>query len=1198
MSVKYKLMPFQDVLNSVNTIINNKYMPERYLENSRESILQKCKDIIEIEELKDNIVIEDIIVLYEAFYKGLNEGKEILSETNTINNIKTFVENQAKKGYASIRLDYESYNIKTLMYYIDENYKKNIAYMAGSFYTDQEYRAFLANIQKGINKISFAPLDNTNRIYDLRTIKNGYISRVKKAINHNTQDGYHADFVLDNNRFFLLRKDDNPVDTIYNWIERNTQAGVLEEWKTYLYNQLSEDGHIIKCNVTNYTNVTLKGLVLSDEVNTELIRNIRKEGMALGEISIPRKAIDLDPSMSFIDAMTKFIIPHINERKHLYNVGDPLSKIIESPIIYRQGNKLKKTYLYPRQKVMAQGLLNSIKEGRNNLILNGGMGIGKTFIACKLAYSAIREHFKKNSGKISVFCQSHIIPKWERQFSEALPDVPLKFIQINNYKDVMDLEHKEPEGIEIYLLPKDKVKRNYLIEFSSNSRFKLSSNFYKVYKEIVEGNNKDNNIFIVNSIKPSEMKILNRRVQNKLGKWTCMAKEVFNDEGSPIGYKVTTTSKLLEKKFGKSNKYYDFYVDNLDRIFKYKEILDEEDITISSKTYFPRITCPTCGGSIFNREEDQLSEDDCDLFLTKNPKTKSNRNNKCLNYIKVDGTPLTERERKLIMKDEIDYIVDNDETHPYIDDDNNPITEQEELRALKDGKYDQRYTIVIKKCNSPMWTAADRKGYRVVNSIDMLRKKFGDGFFDISIADESHLYSAQSAQGAAFSNLCKMSKINLALTGTLTGGKSSHMFYTLYRMIPHKMSKHYKYEEISKFIDHYGRRKKVTKEYQNNDKYNKSGQGKITSSGWNEIPGISPMLYSHFLADIMMSRKIEDMGFDMPELNFYKHDIEMTRELQEGYDHLKNDILSFMSANKELNLGGTYLNALLSYPDAPLNEPLMYKDMLISNPIPIDTENQILPKERRLIDIIKRNLLEGRRSLVYVTYTGEKAVDRRVEKVLKKVGLKVAVLKSSVNTEKREQWIEDRHKEGVEVIITNPKIVQTGLDIVQYPTIIFFQLDYDVRIVRQAESRAWRVGQEKECKVYYMTYTNTMQYDALKLIGSKKKASLALEGVFSEDILSASGDDLGDSGAAALYKSLLGQVTLKEDDLDFFSEEEIIEIFDEDEIIKPIISKPIAQTIGEEGQISLFTITKENLTNISNKKKKKLINGQVSMFQL
>lgn len=1183
---------FYSLIELINNYSKDNFW-SRYRNDFKKQILDLCKEIVEIEKLKDSNIIETIIELYEILQTSNNHEKaiDIIKQNNIKETLETYITKTSKSCYGQLYVDYENYNIKTILYYENTTRGSTIAYMAGSFYTDQEYRTFLANIQKGKNRLRYLPVHIENGgEYDLQTVKDGYISRVAKARNSNTQDGYHADFVLNNGRFFLLKKNDNPVDIVFNWITKNTQAGVLKEWKTYLYNTLSQNGHIIMCKGYNYTNMELEGLVLSEEIDTELIRQLRKEGMDLGEISIPREPVVLDPSMSFIDAMTQFIIPHITEKKHLYNVGEEISKYIETPIIYKKGNKLKKTFLFPRQKVMAQGMLNAIKEGRNSLILNGGMGVGKTYISIKLAYATIREYFKSDSGRIAIYAQGHLIPKWQRQFSEALPDVPLKFIKINNYKDVMNLEDKKPEGIEVYLLPKDKVKRKYLEEFASITRHKLSNKFYDKFTETVD-KEKTGNIIIANEIKPSEFKLYARRLQNRLNQWICVAKEVYNDEGNVIGYKIATTSKYLKTIYRTTNLYYDFYVDSLEDILKHKEKLDKEIIKLSKNVYGSFITCPCCGGLIYDKEEEQLSEDDIDNYLKSNPTRKSERNKRCTNYIKVDGTPLTKYERNLLIKGELDYLVDDGDI-PYISSDDTPITDHETLQAIKQGRCEERYTIVLKRCNSPLWTAQDRKGYRTVNSIDMLKRRFGKGFFLCQISDESHLYSAESSQGQSFAKLCNMSKVNIALTGTLTGGKASHMFYTLYRMIPHKMSKYFKYNEITKFIDHYGRRKKVTKDYKSDGAYNQSGD-KVTSSGWNEIPGISPMLYSHFLSDIMISRKIEDMGFDMPELKYYKQDIKMAPELQEGYDKLKNDIIRFMKENKDLNLGGTYLNALLSYPDMPLTEPLMYDDMLISNPKPIDIDNIILPKEQKLIETIKRELQQKRRCVVYVTYTGEKEVDKRVEKILKKAGIKVALLKSSVNTEKREKWIDDRYKEGVEVIICNPKLVQTGLDIIGYPTLIFFQLDYDVRIVRQAESRAWRVGQENTCKVIYMYYEDSLQYDALKLIGSKKKASLVLEGVFAEDILSLSGDDLGDSGATALYKSLLGKVKLKEDDLDFFSEEEVIEMIDDQIDIKNIEEGAI-----EEIQLSLFTITKEALESTKKKTKKETIIGQISLFEI
>lgn len=1194
------------VINKLNNLKRNiKYFQEYTWgrEQYKKEIKEDIKDIIAIERLKDTKVVDELITIYELIYsnKSIDYILEELSDSKVDNMIEGLIEELSKECYGKLMIGYEDYKIKTIMYYsTEEDSASNIAYMAGSFYTDQEYRTFLANIQKGRRGLRFRKVTD-EYMYDLCTTKNGYLSRVKKAFNSNTQDGYHADFHLDNDRFILLRRNDNPVDIVYKWIVKNTKSAVLEEWKEYLYNSLIEGGNIIECDVINYTNHELRGIVLSDEVNTDLIREIRKEGLELSIISIPRKPVDLDPSMSFVDAMTKFIIPEITQGETLYTVGDEISEHINSPIVFKRNNSLIKSHLFPKQKVMAQGMLNGIKKGRTSIILNGGMGVGKTYISIKLAYATIKEHFKRDHGRIAVYCQGHLIPKWERQFKEALPNVPLKFIKIEGYKDAINIPKGKPDGIEVYLLPKDKVKRKYLEDFSAKKRkYQLSNKAYEFYEN--SKRNEASNIFIANDVKLSEMKALARKIEKYHGRWICLAKEIFDEEGKIIGYKVVTTSNFLKEELGKTYEAYDFFIQNLDSINEYSEEIKEEYSKkfLINKRHQTGITCPSCGGFLYNNAEEQFSEDEWMNNLHIAPKTKSDRNKNCSNYIKIDGTPLSSYERKLIIKDKLNYTVidehDIEYTTPYLDSNNTPIEDVETIQKIKSGHYDERYTIALKKCNTPLWTAIDKKGYRTVNSIDIIERNFGKKFFDCNISDESHLYSAESSQGETFAKLCRLSKVNLALTGTLTGGKASHMFYTLYRMIPHKMSKYYKYSEVSKFIDHYGRRKKITKEYGVDNKYNKSGQGKISSTGWSEIPGISPLLYSHFLSDIMVSRKIEDMNMDLPELSYYKHRIEMTPELKKGYEKLKSDILDFIGENKHLNLGGVYLNALLSYPDMPITKPLMFQDMLISNPLPIDIENIILPKEQKLLDTVKREIKQGRRVVVYVSYTGTKAIDRRVEKVLKDAGVKVAVLKSSINTEKREKWIDDRYKEGVEVIITNPKLVQTGLDIIQYPTMYFYELDYDVRVVRQAESRAWRVGQKHDCRVYYSYYDDTIQFDALKLIGSKKKASLALEGVFAEDILSDMGD-IGDSGMTALYKSLIGQIKLKEDDLDFFSSEEEIANIPPKEDCKTITTENTEGT-DETGQLSLFTITETTLKGTSRKSRKNLMIGQVSMFEI
>ena len=66
---------------------------------------------------------------------------------------------------------------------------------------------------------------------------------------------------------------------------------------------------------------------------------------------------------------------------------------------------------------------------------------------------------------------------------------------------------------------------------------------------------------------------------------------------------------------------------------------------------------------------------------------------------------------------------------------------------------------------------------------------------------------------------------------------------------------------------------------------------------------------------------------------------------------------------------------------------------------------------------------------MYATLTGEFDVAAGLESVLRGAGIRVAVLRPSEPTLKRELWYERQLKECVEVVICHPKLVETGLDL-------------------------------------------------------------------------------------------------------------------------------------------------------------------------
>ena len=114
----------------------------------------------------------------------------------------------------------------------------------------------------------------------------------------------------------------------------------------------------------------------------------------------------------------------------------------------------------------------------------------------------------------------------------------------------------------------------------------------------------------------------------------------------------------------------------------------------------------------------------------------------------------------------------------------------------------------------------------------------------------------------------------------------------------------------------------------------------------------------------------------------------------------------------------------------------------------------------------------------------------------------------------------DRVKQGIDVLICHPRLVQTGLDLIDFQTLCWYETDYSVYVMRQASRRSWRIRQTRPVKVVFMSYRNTLQAYALKLVAKKLQSSLAVEGELPEDGLAAYGDD-GDDLMMALARKIV-----------------------------------------------------------------------------
>jgi hypothetical protein len=428
---------------------------------------------------------------------------------------------------------------------------------------------------------------------------------------------------------------------------------------------------------------------------------------------------------------------------------------------------------------------------------------------------------------------------------------------------------------------------------------------------------------------------------------------------------------------------------------------------------------------------------------------------------------------------------------------------------------------------SALWQA-DRERIQRMAPIEYIGRYMG-GWFDFAIADELHQLAGDTAQGNGLGVLGRAAKRLIALTGTLMGGYADDLFNIFYRMEPRIMAGEgfaYGGQGRRDFQQQYGVLETIEKVRDTDNACSRATKKTIQVL---KKPGASPMLFGKFVLTTTAFLSLEDIADNLPQYDESVLSVEMDEEHAKAYEELEEDIRAAMRAHRgNKSLMSILLNTLLLYPDHPYGfeeiwarafdpQTKEYVRFLVTTPQNLK-EDGLYAKERALIADVREELWQGRRCQVYATYTGKKDVTLRLETVLRQAGFRVAVLRSSVTTVKREEWYERQLKAGVEVVICHPKLVETGLDLLAFPTLYFYETGYSLHTLRQASRRSWRIGQRQAVRVKFVTYTGTMQETCLRLMGKKMLVALMMEGKFSgeglqsldtdEDLMSAMAREL------------------------------------------------------------------------------------------
>lgn len=440
-------------------------------------------------------------------------------------------------------------------------------------------------------------------------------------------------------------------------------------------------------------------------------------------------------------------------------------------------------------------------------------------------------------------------------------------------------------------------------------------------------------------------------------------------------------------------------------------------------------------------------------------------------------------------------------------------------------------------CGAALWAKARTfsKGKKIGNNLknprtplaEFIATRYRERLY-LYIIDELHEAKsvAGTDQGEAMAILANAATKTIGLTGTLFGGVASSLYGIEYIFNPRIRAKYPWGRGATAWVRDMGSLERVVEYKPDYDKAGVySGKRRIEHKP-REAPGCSPLLVAQII-DHCVFVGLGDLGRKMPDFEEIPVPITADAEVVSAYGEAKKILGQYLFQRRlegDSSALGMYLQTLLSWPSAPYrSEPCIHRkrldrdsDTFVEIPvhtIPALPEDRLYTKEQWLIETVREELAQGRGVAVFVRQTGSRNIQPRIAKLLTDhipFLAKPYILKGSVKADQRESLLNRQVASGINVLIANPELVKTGLDLVDFPTIVFYEVSYSLYTMGQASRRAWRLIQDRPCKVFYPYLEGLMENQAVELIARKQQAAALLYGESNGGGLSAlNGDDGG-----------------------------------------------------------------------------------------
>lgn len=406
-----------------------------------------------------------------------------------------------------------------------------------------------------------------------------------------------------------------------------------------------------------------------------------------------------------------------------------------------------------------------------------------------------------------------------------------------------------------------------------------------------------------------------------------------------------------------------------------------------------------------------------------------------------------------------------------------------------------------KECEEPLfeYTNLNAKGTKRWPLASYLAHRYPRRFH--LIVDECHQYSSTTtSQSRAITRLASACLKALFMTGTLYGGRASSVFQLLHRIDP-TFRVVYAHNAVDQFSADFG----FFEEVVTTTESHVYGRSLKETRKVKEIPGMNPAMvpiilpYTNFV-------KLRDLELDLPPYTEHVHRISMDPEVARAYGPFIDEIRS--AIRKHPKVLGQYLQAALGWPDRPDQDEEIISYPELGPPETVASisgiEPETYPKDDLAVQICLDEIKSGGKCAIFMTQTHRRDARSRVAAALMEQGIRADILDVNVAPDKRISWIDQRLKDGMQVLITNGRLVETGMDLIFASAIVQYGTEYSIHTLRQSVRRSWRLGQSRPVNVHYVAYEDSVQGAALDLISQKMRAAEAIDG-----------DDIGGLGETA-----------------------------------------------------------------------------------